>query len=79
VDPTLAVDHDHTHDSLRAIFNRARREAQGYAAFLDQEPYGPRELLDDWWSDLRWYDSAARARLSHRRAARLLGSYAGRR
>jgi glycosyltransferase involved in cell wall biosynthesis len=79
VDPTLAVDHDHTHDSLRAIFNRARRESEGYAAFLDQEPYGTRELFDDWWSDLRWYDSATRARLSHRRAARLLGSYAGRR
>jgi rhamnosyltransferase len=79
VDPTLAVDHDHTHDSLRAIFTRARREAEGYAAFLDQDPYGPRELFDDWWSDLRWYDSAARARLSHRRTARLLGSYAGRR
>lgn len=79
IDPGLAVDHDHTHDSVGAIFNRARREAEGYAAFLEQDPYGARELFDDWWSDLRWYDSAARARLSHRRAARLLGTYAGRR
>jgi rhamnosyltransferase len=80
IDPQLAVDHDHTHDSLRAIYARAKRESEGYAAFLDkQHTYGPRELIHDWWSDLRWYDSATRARLSHRRAARLLGSYAGRR
>ncbi len=79
VDPSLAVAHDHTHDSLLSIFARARREAQGYAAFLEAPPYGPGELLAEWWSDLRWYDSAARARLSHRRVARLLGAYAGRR
>ncbi len=79
VDPALGVEHDHTHDSVRAIFNRARREAEGYAAFTQQAPYGARELIRDWWSDLRWYDSAVRARLSHRRGARLLGSYAGRR
>jgi hypothetical protein len=79
VDPLLAVEHDHTHDPVARIFMRARLEAEGYATFLDLAPYGPRELARDWWSDLRWYDSAARARLSHRRAARLLGAYAGRR
>jgi glycosyltransferase involved in cell wall biosynthesis len=81
VDPALVVDHDHTHDPLRQIFTRARREARGYAAFVDPPP-GPRaagELARQWWSDLRWYDSAVRARLSPRRAARLLGSYAGNR
>jgi rhamnosyltransferase len=80
VDPELVVDHDHTHDSVPAIFTRARREAEGYASFLDQPP-GPTslgQLARDWWSDTRWYDSSARARLSHRRAARLLGAYAGR-
>jgi rhamnosyltransferase len=79
VDPALVVEHDHTHDSLRRIFERARREAIAYAAFLEPRPAGPGELAREWWSDLRWYDSAARARLSHRRAARLLGAHAGRR
>jgi glycosyltransferase involved in cell wall biosynthesis len=79
IDPAFVVDHDHTHDPLRAIFTRARREAEGYAAFLDDPP-GPRtpgELARAWWSDTRWYGSPARARLSHRRAARLLGAYVG--
>ncbi|MGH2867582.1 MAG: hypothetical protein ACRDNK_08445, partial [Solirubrobacteraceae bacterium] len=71
--------HDHSHDSLRAIYHRAQREEQGYASFLDgREDYGPRELAHDWWSDLRWYDSALRARLSLRRAARLAGAFRGR-
>jgi rhamnosyltransferase len=83
MDPSLVVDHDHTHDSPRAIYRRARREALGYAGFLpaDRGPGsgGAGGLAREWWSDTRWYDSAVRARLSHRRAARLLGSYAGRR
>jgi rhamnosyltransferase len=79
VDPALAVGHDHTHDSLRAIFRRARREERAYGAFLDgREAYGLSELAKDWWSDLRWYDSALRARVSPRRTARLLGAYRGR-
>jgi glycosyltransferase involved in cell wall biosynthesis len=81
VDPALAVEHDHTHDSLRSIYRRARREAEGYAAFLDDPPgpATPAALARAWWSDTRWYGSPARARLSHRRAARLYGAYAGRR
>lgn len=83
VDPALVVDHDHTHDSLRAIYARARREAQAYAMFLG-DGRGPgaadaRGLAREWWSDTRWYESPLRARLSHRRAARLLGAYRGRR
>ena len=77
LDPSLLVDHDHTHDPLPAIYARARREAQGYAMFMQRPSYGPRELAGEWWSDLRWYDSPLRARLSPRRAARLLGGYAG--
>jgi rhamnosyltransferase len=86
VDPALTVDHDHTHDSLRAIFTRARREAAAYRAFLppaDPPPagaaHGAKALAREWWSDTRWYTSPTRARLSHRRAARLLGAYASRR
>ncbi|HEY3729066.1 MAG TPA: glycosyltransferase [Solirubrobacteraceae bacterium] len=79
VDPSLLVDHDHTHDRLRDIFRRARREARAYGSFLERPPYEPRDLVRDWWSDLRWYDSVLKARLSPRRATRLLGAYAGRR
>jgi glycosyltransferase involved in cell wall biosynthesis len=80
VDPALTVDHDHTHDPLPAIYTRARREWEGFASFLEGErAYGPRELASEWWSDRRFYDSPVRARLSHRRAVRLLGTYAGRR
>lgn len=81
VDPALAVAHDHTHDSLRAIHARARREAAGYAAFLDSAPgpSTPLGLAREWWADTRWYDSPLRARISPRRAARLLGAYAAKR
>jgi glycosyltransferase involved in cell wall biosynthesis len=82
VDPALAVDHDHTHDSLRAIYARSRREAAAYAAFLGAGAPGPDGvggLAREWWSDTRWYGSPSRARLSHRRAARLLGAHHGRR
>jgi rhamnosyltransferase len=79
IDPALVVEHDHTHDPVRQIYRRARLEAEGFATFLERPPYGLAELAGDWWSDLRFYDSALRARLSHRRAARLLGTYVGRR
>jgi len=80
VDPALTVDHDHAHDPLTSIYKRARREWQGFATFLAPErAYGPRELASEWWSDRRFYSSPTRARVSHRRAARLLGGYAGRR
>lgn len=79
IDPGLAVAHDHAHDRLPAIYRRARREAQGYAVFADRGPATAAALARDWWSDPRFYDSALRARLSPRRAARLLGDHAGRR
>ena len=79
VDPSLLVDHDHTHDSLPAIYRRARREAEGMATFLGGVAHERRGLVGEWWSDTRYYRSALRARLSHRRAARLLGERAGRR
>lgn len=79
VDPELVVEHDHTHDPVRSIYVRARREAEGLAMGLELPPFTTRELARQWWSDLRFYRSATRARLSHRRAARLLGSYFGRR
>jgi rhamnosyltransferase len=76
IDPELTVEHDHSHDSLIRIYQRARRESEGLAAF---QPSDGRPLLAEWWSDTRYYTSPLRARLSHRRAARLLGARAGRR
>jgi glycosyltransferase involved in cell wall biosynthesis len=76
VDPALVVEHDHSKDPLRQIFARSRREWMGFAMFLDVADYGVPDLLREWWSDLGTYRSATRARLSHRRAARLLGKYA---
>ena len=50
IDPGLAVDHDHSHDPLPAIFRRARREAEGYAVFLDPPgPATPAALAHAWW------------------------------
>lgn len=77
IDPALVPDHDHSHDPLKAIYRRARREAEGYAMFLGSSRAGQPGLLREWWSDRRFYDSRLRALLSHRRAARLLGSAAG--
>jgi hypothetical protein len=37
-----------------------------------------RELIGAWWSDTRFYRNRWRARASHRRAAQLLGTLAGR-
>jgi len=34
-------------------------------------------MVHEWWTDQDSYRSPSRARLSHRRAARLLGRYAG--
>jgi len=78
LDPALAVDHDHSRDSLRASFARYAREARGYALFLeDRPPYGARELAREWWSDQGWHRSRARARLDPRRAVRLAGKWWG--
>lgn len=79
LDPALAVEHDHTRDGLRQSFRRARREARGYAMFLELEPYGARELAREWWSEQGWHRSPARARLDPRRWARLAGKWRGRR
>jgi rhamnosyltransferase len=79
VDAALSVEHDHTHDSLPDIYRRGKREAVGIGAFLKRPTYGPRELIHEWWFERGWHRTRLRARLSARRAARLLGVYAGRR
>ena len=76
IDPALVVEHDHTHDPLPRIYRRARREAEGFAMFSGEEPTG---LIREWFSPDPYYGSRLKALVSHRRAARLLGAYAGRR
>jgi rhamnosyltransferase len=77
VAPDLVVEHDHSKDPLREIFERGRREHVGFAMYLDPGDYTVADLAREWWSELGTYQSALRARLSHRRAARLAGRYAG--
>jgi len=82
LDPALRVKHDHTHDPVLEIYRRARRESAGFAIFLGANAPGPantRELVRAWWSDTRFYRNRWRARASHRRAAQLFGTLAGRR
>ncbi len=78
LDPQLVVDHDHTHDPVPEIFNRSRREAIGFGLFLGPEAQrGVTPLLHEWFWDTRFYRNPWRARLSHRRTARLVGERVG--
>jgi rhamnosyltransferase len=79
IDPALGVDHDHSHDGLRSVFIRSRREWVGYTMYLDLERRSALEMARRWWGDRDGHDSRARARLSPWRAARLAGEWAGRR
>jgi rhamnosyltransferase len=78
IDPGLLVDHDHTHDPLAQIYRRARREARAQRMFLPgAEPPTLTTAAREWWADTRFYANPWRARLSHRRLARIAGTYAG--
>jgi rhamnosyltransferase len=79
LDPALAVEHDHSRDSLRESFRRYEREARGFAMFLDLPPYRARDAVAEWWTDQGWHRSRSRARLDPRRMARLAGRWWGRR
>jgi rhamnosyltransferase len=78
VDPACATDHSHRDEGAIKTFRRARAEWYGFGMFLDLEPYGPRELLHDWWYGLDGYPSHFRARIGKRRLVRLLGRWRGR-
>lgn len=79
IDPELRVDHDHSHDPIRDTYVRARREWIGYAMYLDLPPFPARAAIRRWWTDRDGHATAARARLSPWRSARLAGEWAGRR
>lgn len=76
-DPALLVEHDHSHDALPLVFERARREWVGFGMYLELPPYGLRELAHEWWRELDGHRTSATARLSPWRLARLAGKYAG--
>jgi hypothetical protein len=77
VDPALSVDHDHSKEPLPVQFDRTRSKWLAFAMYLPVPDYPLRALAREWWSDRGTWRSHARARLSHRRAAQLLGRYAG--
>jgi rhamnosyltransferase len=79
VDPDLTVDHDHSREGAVASFRRSEREWDGLARGLGLPAVGARELAVRWWREREGYTSAARARLSRRRWARLAGEWRGRR
>jgi hypothetical protein len=58
---------------------RAEREWRGFAMYADLPPYPARALAREWWTDRDGRPSAARSRLSPRRAVQLAGKYLGRR
>jgi rhamnosyltransferase len=77
VDPALVVDHDHSKDPLRVIFKRSRAKWHAFSMYLPMTEYTARAMLREWWTDRGSWRSHTRARLSHRRAAALLGRYVG--
>jgi rhamnosyltransferase len=77
VDPRFATEHSHQDEGPRAVFRRSYNEWAGYASYLELEPYGARDLVRDWWTGLDGYPSHRRARISWRRAAKLLGKWRG--
>jgi rhamnosyltransferase len=78
VDPALATQHSHHDEGPLAVYRRAFNEWAGYADFLELEPYGARDLMEEWWHELDGYRSRLRARIGWRRAAKLLGKWRGR-
>lgn len=79
LDPELVVEHDHARDPLPECYRRARREWEGFAAYLELEPLTPVSVARTWWSDQGLHASRWRARRDPWRAASLLGQWAGRR
>jgi len=79
LDPALVVEHSHGSDPAMSQYRRARGDWIGLGMYAEVPPPSMRELATRLWRDRGGYASAPRALLSHKRAARLLGDYAGRR
>jgi hypothetical protein len=78
IDPALMTDHSHTDEGPVKTFRRARAEWEGFAMYLDLEPYTLGDTVRDWWTQLDGYPSHWRARVGPRRMLRLLGRWQGR-
>jgi rhamnosyltransferase len=81
IDPALWVGMSHVWRSgLRSFYRRRKREARALATFAPLDPYGLRECLREWWSELPDdRHSPLLHRLDYRRIAGLAGRYAGHR
>jgi glycosyltransferase involved in cell wall biosynthesis len=79
IDPTLITDHSHSDEGPVKIFRRAQAEWEGFAMYLDLDPYTLGHAVRDWWTQLDGYPSHLRARLGARRVLRLMGRWRGRR
>jgi rhamnosyltransferase len=79
LDPALVVDHDHSRDPPLDCYRRAKREWEGYAAYLDLEPLTALDVVRKFWTDQGPHPSLWSARRDPWRAARLVGQWAGRR
>ena len=77
VDPALAVHHDHGGESARLTYARAFREWEAMPLYADVPQYRLGALAAEWWRGDPAWPSAARARVSRRRAAKLVGKYRG--
>ena len=75
VSPEMRVDHTHGKDPARELFERSRREWYGLGMYYELDPYPARAALSEWWSELEGRPSHLRARISHRRAARIAGRW----
>jgi rhamnosyltransferase len=75
----MRVDHTHGKDPARDLYVRSRREWYGLGMYFALEPYPAGRAVAEWWGELEGRPSHARARLSHRRAARIAGRWAAQR
>jgi rhamnosyltransferase len=78
VDPRLATQHSHRDEGPLKTYARARDVWQGFSMYLNLEPYGARDLVREWWTELDRYPTHLRARIGWRRAAKLVGKWRGR-
>jgi rhamnosyltransferase len=80
LDPELEVDMSHRwREGPLRLFRRERREARAFSTFAPMPPYGVREAVREWWTDLPRdrHGAAAHRFLNVARMAAIAGRYAG--
>ena len=80
VDPDLYVDMSHRwRAGPLAYYRRQKKEWEAAAEIFDLEPYGPRSLVREWWSNIPpdRHSAFAHRFLNYLRFAELLGKYRG--